>query len=66
MKLKSRKRLTRMRFEKMFPLAETGLGPSWEVPEQPAKIAKIGDKSYCAKTWTELSRKVMDGGKLEG
>jgi len=42
----------------MFPQAETSLGPSWEVPEQSAKIAKIGDKSYCARTWADLAKKV--------
>ncbi len=51
MKLKKRTRLTRIQFERQFPNAETSLGPSWEVPGQPAKIAKIGAVSYCAKTW---------------
>jgi len=58
MRLKPRTRLTRIQFEKMFPQAETSLGPSWEVPEQSAKIAKIGDKSYCARTWADLAKKV--------
>lgn len=58
MRLKPTKRLTRIQFEKMFPQAETSPGPSWEVPEQPAKIAIIGEKSYCARTWAELEKKV--------